>query len=133
MSIMVLGIIKDSFKEMGLNYDFKRWKGKAKYPYFIGEYQEVEPMNEDGMQETAFILTGFSRWTEGNNADVQLEEAKEQIAAYFPAVDGRIVIADNGSVVAIFYAGGLANIPTGDMELEKIQINLMIKEWRKNG
>ena len=28
MSIAVLGIIKESFQAMGLNYDFKRWKGK---------------------------------------------------------------------------------------------------------
>lgn len=130
MSIAVLGIIKESFQEMGLNYNFKRYKGKHKYPYFVGEYQEVESMHEDGMQETAFILTGFSRWEEGIDADLQLEEAKEKIAAYFPALGGKTVIADNGSAVAIFYAGSLANIPTGDNELEKLQINLTIKEWK---
>ena len=132
MSITVLGIVKDSFKAMGLNYDFKRWKGKPKYPYFVGEYQEVEPMHEDGMQETAFILTGFSRWIDGNDADLQLEEAKEKIAAYFPSVGGRLVTAENGSAVAIFYSGSFENLPTGDTELEKIQINLTVKEWRKN-
>ncbi len=131
MSIAVLGSIKDSFKEMGLNYDFKTWKGEKTYPYFVGEYQEVEPMNEDGMQEKAFLVTGFSRWTEENNADVQLEEAREKIASYFPAVGGKVVTAEDGTVVAIFYAGCLNNIPTGEESLEKIQINLTIKEWRK--
>ena len=130
MSKAVLKTIKESMKELGINYQFKKWKGHPKYPYFVGEYQEVEPMNEDGMQETSFIITGFSRCVDGNDANLQLEEAKENIAAYFPAVGGKVSIAENGSALAIFYAGSFANIPTGDAELEKIQINLTVKEWK---
>ena len=43
-------------------------------------------------------------------------------------VGGRVVTTESGSVVAIFYANSF-DVPTGDAELKKMQINLMIKEW----
>ena len=126
MSKEVLAIIAGAMKELGINYSFMEWKGKPVYPYFVGEYQEVEPYNEDGMQETAFILSGFSRETW-----LQLEEEKQKIKNYFNKVSGKTVIADNGAAVAVFYANSLV-VPTGDEELKKIQINLTIKEWSVN-
>ena len=76
------------------------------------------------MQETSFILTGFSRrtWQE-------LEQARETIRAYFHPAIGK-VITDNGSAMAIFYVGSLGDLPTGDSELKKLQINLTVKDWR---
>lgn len=126
MSEEALKIISDSMKAMEMNYDYPRWKGKVEYPYFVGEYQEIEPLSEDGQQDTAFMLTGFAR---GEDAPFVLERAKQKIKEYFPPVGGRQAITDTGSAVAIFYTGAFANLPTGDAELEKIQINLSIKEW----
>ena len=123
MSIAALKIISDSMQSLGINYEFGVWTSKKVYPYWVGEYQETPSLNEDGMQETTFILTGFARgkWLE-------LEEEKEKIENYFPKVEGKTVIADNGSAVAVFYGNSLV-IPTGDAELKKIQVNLSIKEW----
>ena len=56
MSENALRIISDFMESIGLNYAFMEWIGKPKYPYWIGEYQEEEPMYEDGMQESTFIL-----------------------------------------------------------------------------
>lgn len=130
MSIEGLRIISEAMGELGLNYSFMEYhieKGeKPSYPYFVGEYQEMPPTNEDGMQETAFILTGFSR-----DSWIVLEDAKKKIASYFNKVSGKKVIADNGSAVAIFYASSLV-IPIEDAELKKIQINLVVKEWSVN-
>lgn len=120
----VLACMSNAMKELGLQYAFMEWKGKPVYPYFIGEYQEQEPFSEDGLQEITFILTGFSR-----TSLQELEEAKEQIRRYFHPVTGTVITGD-GSAMAVFYAGGLGNLPTGDPELKKIQINLTIKEWR---
>ncbi len=123
MSIATLNIISDSMQSLGINYEFGAWTSEVVYPYYVGEYQETPSLNEDGMQETTFILTGFARgkWLE-------LEEEKEKIKNYFPKVEGKTVIADNGSAVAVFYESS-SIIPTGDAELKKIQINLTIKEW----
>lgn len=126
MSKAVLQTVKKEMAALGINYRFKRWKGNPVYPYFTGEYQEVESINEDGMQETQFILTGFAR---GDTAIDDLEEIKEKIQKHFPQVGGKAAITDSGSAVAIFYASTFENLPTGDAELEKIQINLKVKEW----
>ena len=129
MSKAVLKTIKDSMKEIGINYQFKKWKGHPVYPYFVGSYQEVPTPGEDGMQETSFILTGFARSDGNADGVLQLEDAKEKIENYFNTVEGKVAYAD-GTVVAIFYANTFGDLPTGDAELEKIEINLTIKEWR---
>ena len=123
MTEVGLKIISDAMDALELNYDFMEWTGEPVYPYFVGEYQEIAPMNEIGMQETTFLLTGFSR-----DSWIALENAKEAIREYFNKVGGKTVIANDGTAVAIFYANGFV-IPTGDAELKKIQINLDVKEW----
>ena len=124
MSKAVLKAVSDGMAAIGMNYEYQEWTDDPIYPYFTGEYQEFEPLNEDGMQETSFVLTGFTR---GSYSD--LEAAKEKIKKKFDPISGYKVSTD-GSVVAIFYALALSNIPTGDAELKKIQINLTIKEWK---
>ena len=129
MSKEVLQIIRKAMNSLGLQYGFGEYGGNVEgqivYPYFVGEYMETESTTEDGLQETTFILTGFSResWE-------TLEEAKEKIEKYF-SLSGRVGITSSGSAVAIFYAHSLI-VPTGDAELKSIQINLSIKEWKVN-
>lgn len=124
MTNAVLTAVSDGMAACGLNYAFIEWKDKPAYPYFVGEYQESEPMTEDGLQECDFILSG---WIRGAYAD--LDTAKEKIERYFDRVSGKTVIADNGSAVAIFY-GNSSVVPTGDAELKKIEIHLKVKEWK---
>ena len=92
----------------------------------MGEYQETEPFTEDGLQESTFLLTGFSRDTW-----LTLEDAKEKIERYFNRVSGKTVITDDGSAAAVFYAQTQI-VPTTDAELKRIQINLNVKEWTVN-
>ena len=125
MSKAALSIINTAMVALGINYLFRNGGSNPKYPYFVGEYQETPSMNEDGMQETTFLLTGYAR---GEDAIAELEEVKEKIKKHFPQVGGRLATVD-GSAVAIFYDNAFANLPTGDAELEKIQINLKVKEW----
>ena len=123
MSIEVLKFINNKLVENGINYEFMQWNKDIVYPYFVGEYQEEEPLNEDGMQETLFMLTGFSK-----GSYLKLEQEKEKIEKIFNSVT---VILPNGNGLAVFYSGSLV-IPTGDAELKRIQINLAIKEWKVN-
>lgn len=128
MSIETLAMVKDAMGAMGLNYAFMEYKqepGEAlPGTYFVGEYQELEPMNEDGEEDTIFILNGFSRekW-------IKLEEAKEKVREYFPPTEGRKAATGSGSVIAIFYVNSLP-VPVEDGELKRIQINLTVKEWK---
>lgn len=130
MTKAALKIISDAMESLGIEYGFGEYStdedGNVVYPYFVGEYTETEPYTEDGLQETTFLLVGFSR-----GSWLELENKKEQIETYFNRVSGRTVIADNGSAVAVFYSYSLI-VPTGDAELKSIQINLTIKEWKVN-
>lgn len=127
MSKAGLKIISDAMESLGLAYSFMRFdvaEGEdAPDAYFVGEYEETEPIDESGLQEASFLLTGFTR-----KSWLLLEDAKEAISAYFNKVGGKTVIADNGSAVAVFYSNSLV-VPTEDAELKRIQINLDVKEW----
>ena len=125
MTNKTLKIISDEMESLDLNYAFMEFNDEPEYPYFVGEYQENEPMNEDGMNESTFIITGFSRgeW-------LHLEDAKALIREHFNEISGLVTSVENLNV-AIFYANAFP-VPTGDAELKKIQINLKIKEWKVN-
>ena len=125
MSKNLLKVVSDGMTELGLEYEFGEYtKKRIVYPYFVGEYTETEPMTEDGLQETTFMLSGFSRGTW-----LTLENAKAKIENYFNKVYGKTAMVDDGSAVAVFYGNALI-VPTGDEELKKIQINLQCKEWK---
>lgn len=124
MSKRVLKAVADAMASLGLEYEFGEYTGRPmKYPYFVGEYTETTPTTEDGLQESTVLLNGFSRSTWA-----ALEDAKEKIENLFNRVSGATAIVDDGSAVAIFYAGAQI-IPTGDAELKRIQITLSVKEW----
>ena len=130
MSKEVLNIIDSAMKSIGLEYGFGEYGGNSNgeivYPYWVGSYTETEPYTEDGLQESTFMITGFSR-----GSWLDLENGKGKIEKYFNRVSGKVGITSNGDAVAIFYAGALS-VPTGDAELKSIQINLSIKEWKVN-
>lgn len=132
MSKEVINIIGKTMSALGLKFSLVEYAGDEdgvmRYPYFVGTYMETEPYTEDGLQETTFTITGFSR---GAGAWSALEDAKEKIRKSFPPVNGRVGITSSGSAVAIFYAHSLI-VPTGDAELKSIQINLTVKEWKVN-
>lgn len=123
MSKASLKIISENLTNAGINYEFGEWTSDVIYPYFVGEYQESEPMTEDGLIESTFILTGFSR-----GSWLDLENAKEIIQRLF---SNFTIITESGSGLAIYYGGALI-VPTGDAELKRIEIRLTIKEWMVN-
>lgn len=118
-------LVLEGMTALGLNYAFMEWKDKPAYPYFTGEYQERPVTSEDGLQEAAFILNGFTR---GGWSD--LEAAKKKIENYFYR-EGRTAIAPSGNAVAVCYNNSFV-VPTGDAELKRIEIHLIVKEWKVN-
>ena len=105
-------------------YEFMQWTGKVKYPYWVGEYTEVIPVQEDGLQESTFILTGTTK-----GSWLELEKAKDKIQNKFPSIDGHGTTLDDGSGVVIFFSNSFP-VPTGQDDLKRMQINLSIKQWK---
>jgi len=124
ISEAALAFIASSLASANINYEFGVWKSDLVYPYFVGSYTETESMNEDGLQESTFILDGFTRGTW-----LDLENAKKNIEILFPSIGGKHTIVQDGSAVAVFY-GNSMNVPTGVAELKRIQINIRILEWK---
>lgn len=116
--IEVLKVLNDHMvKELKLNYEFGQYtKSPPEYPYWVGDYTEPEPLEEDGLTTPTVTLTGFSR-----GRFLELEECKQKIKDYFK--DGKSVITESGSAVVIFYAGSL-NVPSDEQDLKRCQINL---------
>lgn len=105
----------------GINYEFGEWASDIVYPYFVGEYSEQPTDTEDGLSETDFTLNGFMR-----GSALALEDAKATIESAF--ADATCIL-QNGSGIDVSYAGALI-VPTGDAELKRIQVSLIIKEWK---
>ncbi len=124
MSTEGLKFIASLMSIMEIPYEFMKWTSAIQYPYFVGEYQEVDSMTkeEDGYQETSFILTGFTK-----GSWLELETIKEKIENGIT----KTAILGNSSGIAVFYDSAFP-VPVDDAELKKIQINLTVKEWRVN-
>ena len=119
MTPAALKFINEALFEAGIPYAFETWNEALVYPYFVGEYTESEPEEEDGIQEATFMITGTS-----NTTWLSLEEAKEKIKK---EICNRTAILPNGNGIAIYFAGS-SRIPTGNETMKRIQINLTIKE-----
>lgn len=127
MTIEALKYISDTLNYAGIPYEYVEWTSpEVPDIYFIGECTDVEAMNEDGMQQSVMILTGtsYASWLE-------LMEKKEVIESLFPSVGGRIAELSNGSTLMIAYSTS-SPTPTDTMDLKRIQVNLMVKEWKVN-
>lgn len=123
MSEAALEYIKNLLRGIGIPYEFMEWtEDEVPDCYFIGEYIEDPSATheENGHQETTFILRGFTRkeW-------VLLEQAKAKIKANVAKTD----VLDDGSGIVVSYHNATP-VRTGDMALKSIKINLNIQEWR---
>jgi len=123
MTVEGLEFIDKELQDLGINYEFGEWTSDIVYPYFVGNFIEVP--TEDGPAETNFILEGFAR-----GSYLELLQTKDKIEKHFE--HGKTAILDNHSGVAVVYDNANCDIPTGDANLKKVQINLTVKEWKVN-
>lgn len=123
--IEVLKELNKQLESIGLNYEFKEMsKSPPTYPYWVGDYTLDEPLNEDGMEQSTILLTGFSRGTA-----MELEEDKALIKDHFK--HDVSVITEAGSAVVFSY-GGCFTIPQDEFSIVKCQVNIIIKTWKGN-
>lgn len=118
-----LKFIKEQMDILTVPYEFGEWTSKVQYPYYVGEFTEDEPISEDGFEQTILLLNGFHR-----GKYIDLEEDKAKIKKHFHPIHGLRATTDSGAI-AVFY-GGAFYVPTNEADLKRIQINLIIKEWK---
>ena len=118
-----LKFIKEQMETIAVPYELGEWTSEIIYPYYVGEVTEEPTINEDGLEESTMILTGFHR---GKYIDLVMDNDK--IKNHFNPIYGCRSETDSGSI-AVFFDGSFY-IPSGEADLKKIQINLRIKEWK---
>ena len=118
-----LKFINEQMDILSVPYELGEWTQEVVYPYFTGEFTEVPTDTEDGYEETEVILTGFHR---GKYLD--LEEIKSKIKKHFDPICGLSANTDSGVIIVLY--NGSFYVPTGEADLKRLQINLLIKEWK---
>lgn len=119
MTLESLKYINSWLSGLGIPYAFMQWKDAVPDTYFIGEYQEVESMNEDGMTESDFIIMGNT-----NTNFYDLEKVKQKLSEA-----DHTVILPNGNGLAVMYSNSYP-VPSVEQGVYRIQITLKIKEWK---
>lgn len=120
-----LKFINEQMTAIAVPYEFDVWSSEI-IPnlYFVGEITEESTITEDGRESSTMLLTGFCR-----GKMIDLLTVMEKIKSHFPPAYGLRGTTDSGSSIAVFFDGYL-NIPSGEADLKKIQINLKIFEWK---
>lgn len=121
MNTETLSYINKLLKESGIHYSFVRWNGELVFPYWIGEYSEVDSIYEDGMVESDFILTGTTE-----ESWLTLQHEKEKIEKL---LDKITTILESGIGLSISFERSLI-VPTESDAMKRIQMNFSIREWR---
>lgn len=113
----VLKIINNELNTMNIPYTFDGWDKELALPQFIGEISEVPTLDEDGLSEYTFILTGYAIKNEVNYLFEVAERLKKE---YKPSkiVNGAVIMYDNTIPI---------DMNTDD--LKRTQTTLKIKEW----
>ena len=118
-----LKFINEQMDSISVPYEFGEWTSRVVYPYGVGEITEDPITTEDGAEQSTLLLTFFNR-----GKMIDLLEIKEKIKKHFPPVYG-LRGDTEGVAIAAFY-DGFFPIPSGEADLKKIQINIIIKEWK---
>lgn len=121
MTVAGLAYIENLMQGMGIPYAFMEWSEKPPDDFFIGTYIENPSgtLEENGLQETTFILRGYT-----GGSWLNLETYKDKIEKNLM----KTAILDNGTGIAIFYDSATP-VPTGVEGWKSIKINLKIQEW----
>lgn len=113
----VLKIINREINRMNIPYTFEGWEQNLELPHFIGEISETPTLDEDGLSEYTFILTGYAI---KNEIDYLFEVAERLKAEYKPSkVVDRVVIMYNDTIT----------VETNTDGLFRTQTTLKLKEW----
>lgn len=124
MTVAGLAFLKGELLSLGIPYEFMEWTSHpVPKTYWVGEYSEVAPVDEDGLFESTFLLTGT---TKGKYLD--LEIVKEQIRNHFPEY-GLTEILPNGWGIAVMFETSFP-VPAVEEGVHRMQITLRVKEWK---
>lgn len=124
MTIEGLGFVNSLFESLGIPYEFMQWNSpNVPNTYWVGEYIETETVNEDGLEQASFILTGTT-----NQKFLELETVKQQLKDRI-GNEGMTAILESGSAIVISFVDSQP-LPSVENGVHRLQITLNVREWR---
>lgn len=124
MTVAGLAFLKGELLSLRIPYEFMEWTSHpVPKTYWVGEYSEVAPVDEDGLFESTFLLTGTTK-----GKYLSLEIVKEQIRNHFPEY-GLTEILPNGWGIAVMFETSFP-VPAVEEGVHRMQITLRVKEWK---
>lgn len=124
MTVAGLGFLNECLINLGIPYEFMEWTSvPVPDTYWVGQYSEIQSVDEGGQIESDFILMGTTK-----KKYIELETVKEQIRSAFPDY-GLTDILSNGWGIAVMYDTSYP-VPSIEEGIHRIQITLKVKEWK---
>lgn len=118
--IEILKAIKNELKTLKIPYSFDNWGKDVELPYFVGELDEIQTLDEDGKREFLFTLTGedVDTYTKLYKYTEILRETYKQ-SKKVSLSNGAMIISYNRTI----------NVPVDSERVKRTQTEFTIYMW----
>ena len=120
--IEVLKALKIELDNLGIPYCSDNWGKDVILPYFVGELDEVNTVDEDGKREFIFTLTG-----EDIDSYTRLYQYTEVLKKTYK--QSKKISLDSGNMVMIY--NRTINIPVDADRIKRTETEFTIYLWEK--
>lgn len=120
--IEVLKALKIELDNLEIPYCFDNWGKDVIIPYFVGELDEVNTVDEDGKREFIFTLTG-----EDIDSYTRLYQYTEVLKKTYK--QSKKISLDSGNMVMIY--NRTINIPVDADRIKRTETEFTIYLWEK--
>ena len=118
--IEILKAIKNELKTLKIPYSFDNWGKEVELPYFVGELNEIQTLDEDGKREFLFTLTG-----EDVDTYTKLYKYTEILRKTYK--QSKKVSLSNGAMVISY--NRTINVPVDSERVKRTQTEFTIYMW----
>lgn len=118
--IEILKAIKNELKTLKIPYSFDNWGKDVELPYFVGELDEIQTLDEDGKREFLFTLTG-----EDVDTYTKLYKYTEILRKTYK--QSKKVSLSNGAMVISY--NRTFNVPVDSERVKRTQTEFTIYMW----
>ncbi len=116
----ILAFIAEKMQGAGIPYEFGEWNSEVSYPYSVGTFTADEYRYEDGCTSGTLTVDIWSR--DSKLSAVQM--ADRLLAVFCDLQEVR------GNTLFFVYYTGYDTIPSGEMGLFRIAVNLAVRMWK---
>lgn len=115
-----LGALDKLLTDNGINYTLDLANDVVTFPFWEGDYQEIDSSDEQGYHEYVFTLTGTNKGT--------YSRLIKDLEIIRKITMNHTEMLESGHGIAFYYEH-MQMIPSQDERIKRMEITLTIKEW----